>query len=39
MVARSLLRVLSNLEDQAGCVAQVIVASVDPEGGPPSIQK
>lgn len=39
LVVRSLNRVLANLEDQTGCVAQLIIASVDPKGGPPSIQK
>lgn len=39
MVAKSLLRVLMNLEEQTGCIAQVLVASVDPGGGAPSIQK
>ena len=39
LVSKALLRVLSNLEDQAGCVAQLFVASVDPAGGPPVIQK
>lgn len=39
LVAKSLLRVLTNLEDQAGCVAQVLIASVDPAGGSPLIQK
>ena len=38
-VAKSLNRVLANLEDQAGCVAQLLIASVDPAGRPPSIQK
>ena len=38
-VAKSLLRVLMNLEDQAGCVAQLLVASVNPENGKPVIQK
>ena len=38
-VAGSLTRVLTNLEDQAGCVAQLFVAFVDPLGGPPTVQK
>lgn len=38
-VVKSLNRVLANLEDQTGCVAQLIIASVNPTGGPPSIQK
>lgn len=38
-VVKSLNRVLANLEDQAGCVAQLLIASVDPAGGNPSIQK
>ena len=39
MVEKSLLRTLANLEDQTGCVAQVLVASVDPAGGKLSVVK
>ena len=39
LVAKALNRVLNNLEDQSGCVAFLIIASVKPTGGPPSIQK
>ncbi|KAF9777388.1 hypothetical protein BJ322DRAFT_1025784 [Thelephora terrestris] len=35
----SLLRVLKNLEDQTGCVAQLLIASVNPNSGAMSIQK
>ena len=38
-IGKSLLRVLTNLEEQAGCVVQVLVASVDPAEGKLSIQK
>lgn len=38
-IVKALNRVLMNLEDQTGCVAQLFVASVDPAGGAPSIQK
>ena len=38
LVAKSLNRVLANLEDQAGCVAQVLIASVNPGGGAPKVQ-
>ena len=36
---KSLLRVLKNLEDQTGCVAQLLIASVDPGDGIIGIQK
>lgn len=39
MVKKSLTRALANLEDQAGCVAQVFVAFVNPAGGAPLVQK
>ena len=39
LVVKSINRVLTNLEDQTGCVAHVFIASVDPKGGAPSIQK
>jgi hypothetical protein len=38
-VAKSLLRVLGNLEDQSGCIAQLFIASVDPKGGNLKVQK
>ena len=38
-VPKSLFRVLKNLEDQAGCVAQLFVAHVDPKTGATSCQK
>jgi len=38
-VANSVIRALENLEDQAGCVAHLFVASVDPESGVPTLQK
>lgn len=39
MVRKSLTRALANLEDQAGCVTQVLVAYVNPAGGAPLVQK
>jgi hypothetical protein len=38
-VPKSLLRVLKNLEDQSGCVAQLFIAYVDPQTGTTSCQK
>jgi len=38
-VPKALLRVLKNLEDQTGCIAQVFIASVNPADGTSSIQK
>jgi hypothetical protein len=32
-------RILKNLEDQAGCLACLLVASVDPDTGAMGIQK
>lgn len=39
MVEKSLLRAIANLEDQAGCVVQVLVGLVDPEGGKMTVRK
>ena len=39
LVPKSLLRILKNLEDQTGCISQLIIASVDPKTGGSSIQK
>ncbi|KAF9779415.1 hypothetical protein BJ322DRAFT_1113226 [Thelephora terrestris] len=39
LVAKSLLRVLTNLEDQTGCIAQVFVASLSPQDGKLQVQK
>ena len=34
-----MLRVLGNLEHQAGCFAQLLIASVNPESGNLKVQK
>jgi hypothetical protein len=39
LVAKSLLRVLGNLEDQTGCIAHVFLASVNPANGKLGVQK
>ena len=39
LAVKALTRILANLEDQTGCVAHLLIASVNPGGGAPQIQK
>jgi len=39
MIEKSLLRAITNLQDQAGCVVQVLVGFVDPEEGKLLVRK
>jgi hypothetical protein len=39
LVSKSLLRILANLEDLAGCATQLFIVSVNPKDGAPTVQK